>query len=66
MLPTGELLVFGVTPADTHYGYRCRTVHHVTGETVESSNHARLIVTGISFSYFFFYHYYYSFKLILT
>ncbi|XP_044016307.1 Down syndrome cell adhesion molecule-like protein Dscam2 isoform X2 [Aphidius gifuensis] len=45
MLPTGELLVFGVTPADTHYGYRCRTVHHVTGETVESSNHARLIVT---------------------
>lgn len=46
MLPTGELLVFGVTPADTHYGYRCRTVHHVTGETVESSNHARLIVTG--------------------
>ncbi|XP_015126574.1 Down syndrome cell adhesion molecule-like protein Dscam2 isoform X1 [Diachasma alloeum] len=45
MLPTGELLVFSATPADTHYGYRCRTVHHVTGDTVESSSHARLIVT---------------------
>ncbi|XP_044591619.1 Down syndrome cell adhesion molecule-like protein Dscam2 isoform X3 [Cotesia glomerata] len=45
MLPTGELLIFSVTAADTHNGYRCRTVHHVTGETIESSNHARLIVT---------------------
>ncbi|KAG8038992.1 hypothetical protein G9C98_003299 [Cotesia typhae] len=45
MLPTGELLIFSVTAADTHNGYQCRTVHHVTGETIESSNHARLIVT---------------------
>lgn len=46
MLPTGELLVFSVTPADAHSTYRCRTVHHVTGDTVESSSYARLVVTG--------------------
>ncbi|EFN70076.1 Down syndrome cell adhesion molecule, partial [Camponotus floridanus] len=45
MLPTGELLVFSVTPADAHSTYRCRTVHHVTGDTVESSSYARLVVT---------------------
>lgn len=46
MLPTGELLVFSVAPADAHSTYRCRTVHHVTGDTVESSSYARLVVTG--------------------
>lgn len=46
MLPTGELLVFSVTSADAHSTYRCRTVHHVTGDTVESSSYARLVVTG--------------------
>lgn len=46
MLPTGELLVFSVSPADAHSTYRCRTVHHVTGDTVESSSYARLVVTG--------------------
>ncbi|KAI4491211.1 hypothetical protein M0802_010307 [Mischocyttarus mexicanus] len=46
MLPTGELLVFSVTSADAHLSYRCRTVHHVTGDTVESSSYARLVVTG--------------------
>jgi len=46
MLPTGELLVFSVTSADSHSNYRCRTVHHVTGDTVESSSQARLVVTG--------------------
>ncbi|XP_050450848.1 cell adhesion molecule Dscam2-like isoform X3 [Cataglyphis hispanica] len=45
MLPTGELLVFSVAPADAHSTYRCRTVHHVTGDTVESSSYARLVVT---------------------
>ncbi|XP_071566445.1 cell adhesion molecule Dscam2 isoform X2 [Temnothorax nylanderi] len=45
MLPTGELLIFSVTPADAHSTYRCRTVHHVTGDTVESSSYARLVVT---------------------
>ncbi|XP_025160716.1 Down syndrome cell adhesion molecule-like protein Dscam2 isoform X1 [Harpegnathos saltator] len=45
MLPTGELLVFSVTSADAHSTYRCRTVHHVTGDTVESSSYARLVVT---------------------
>ncbi|XP_011345914.1 Down syndrome cell adhesion molecule-like protein Dscam2 isoform X3 [Ooceraea biroi] len=45
MLPTGELLVFSVTSADSHSNYRCRTVHHVTGDTVESSSQARLVVT---------------------
>ncbi|KAK2587184.1 hypothetical protein KPH14_002930 [Odynerus spinipes] len=45
MLPTGELLVFSVTSADAHSSYRCRTVHHVTGDTVESSSYARLVVT---------------------
>ncbi|XP_015186972.1 PREDICTED: Down syndrome cell adhesion molecule-like protein Dscam2 isoform X7 [Polistes dominula] len=45
MLPTGELLVFSVTSADAHLSYRCRTVHHVTGDTVESSSYARLVVT---------------------
>lgn len=48
MLPTGELLIFSVTPADAHSTYRCRTVHHVTGDTVESSSYARLVVTGKS------------------
>ena len=46
MLPTGELLVFSVTSADAHASYRCRTVHHVTGSTVESSTYAHLVVTG--------------------
>lgn len=46
MLPTGELLVFSVTSADAHSSYRCRTVHHVTADTVESSSYARLVVTG--------------------
>lgn len=46
MLPTGELLVFSVTSADAHSSYRCRTVHHVTGDTVESSSYAHLMVTG--------------------
>lgn len=46
MLPTGELLIFGVSTADAHSSYRCRTVHHVTGDTVESSSYARLVVTG--------------------
>ncbi|XP_023317526.1 Down syndrome cell adhesion molecule-like protein Dscam2 [Trichogramma pretiosum] len=45
MLPTGELLVFSVTSADAHASYRCRTVHHVTGSTVESSTYAHLVVT---------------------
>ncbi|XP_047364964.1 Down syndrome cell adhesion molecule-like protein Dscam2 isoform X2 [Vespa velutina] len=45
MLPTGELLVFSVTSTDAHASYRCRTVHHVTGDTVESSSYARLVVT---------------------
>ncbi|XP_076235762.1 cell adhesion molecule Dscam2 [Calliopsis andreniformis] len=45
MLPTGELLVFSVTSADAHSSYRCRTVHHVTMDTVESSSYAKLIVT---------------------
>ncbi|XP_031783300.1 Down syndrome cell adhesion molecule-like protein Dscam2 isoform X4 [Nasonia vitripennis] len=45
MLPTGELLVFSVTSADAHASYRCRTVHHVTGSTVESSSYAHLVVT---------------------
>nr|XP_050864341.1 cell adhesion molecule Dscam2-like isoform X5 [Vespula vulgaris] len=45
MLPTGELLVFSVTSADAHSSYRCRTVHHVTADTVESSSYARLVVT---------------------
>lgn len=46
MLPTGELLVFSVTSADTHSTYRCRTVHHITGSTIESIGYAHLIVTG--------------------
>ena len=46
MLPTGELLVFSVTSADAHFSYRCRTVHRVTGDTVESSSYARLVVSG--------------------
>lgn len=46
MLPSGELLVFSVTSADAHASYRCRTVHHVTGSTVESSSYAHLVVTG--------------------
>ncbi|XP_046745786.1 Down syndrome cell adhesion molecule-like protein Dscam2 isoform X2 [Diprion similis] len=45
MLPTGELLIFAVSTADAHSSYRCRTVHHVTGDTVESSSYARLVVT---------------------
>ncbi|XP_076675907.1 cell adhesion molecule Dscam2 isoform X2 [Andrena cerasifolii] len=45
MLPTGELLVFSVISADTHSSYRCRTVHHVTMDTVESSSFARLVLT---------------------
>ncbi|XP_033338230.2 cell adhesion molecule Dscam2 isoform X4 [Megalopta genalis] len=45
MLPTGELLVFSVTSSDDRSSYRCRTVHHVTGDTVESSSFARLMVT---------------------
>ncbi|XP_048512285.1 Down syndrome cell adhesion molecule-like protein Dscam2 isoform X3 [Athalia rosae] len=45
MLPTGELLIFSVSTADAHSSYRCRTVHHVTGDTVESSSYARLVVT---------------------
>ncbi|GLG93647.1 Uncharacterized protein GBIM_00999, partial [Gryllus bimaculatus] len=45
MLPSGELLVFDVTPADTHPNYGCRTVHHVTGETVESVSRGRVVVT---------------------
>ncbi|XP_068082192.1 cell adhesion molecule Dscam2 [Anabrus simplex] len=45
MLPTGELLVYSVTPSDTHATYRCRTVHHVTGTTVESLNTGRVVVT---------------------
>ncbi|XP_067203911.1 cell adhesion molecule Dscam2-like isoform X2 [Linepithema humile] len=45
MLPTGELLIFSVTSADAHSTYRCRTVHHITGDTVESSSYARLVVT---------------------
>ncbi|XP_015600048.1 Down syndrome cell adhesion molecule-like protein Dscam2 isoform X2 [Cephus cinctus] len=47
MLPTGELLVFAVSSADAHSSYRCRTVHHVTGDTVESSNYAHLILTEL-------------------
>lgn len=46
MLPTGELLVFSVTSSDAQSSYRCRTVHRVTGDTVESSSYARLVVTG--------------------
>ena len=46
MLPTGELLVFMVNSADKRHGYRCRTVDHVTGATVESSTVARLHVSG--------------------
>ncbi|CAK9819274.1 Cell adhesion molecule Dscam2 [Anthophora plagiata] len=45
MLPTGELLVFSVTTSDDQSSYRCRTVHRVTGDTVESSSYARLVVT---------------------
>ncbi|KAJ8676042.1 hypothetical protein QAD02_011828, partial [Eretmocerus hayati] len=45
MLPSGELLVFSVTSADAHASYRCRTVHRVTGSTVESSSYAHLVVT---------------------
>ncbi|XP_034170921.1 cell adhesion molecule Dscam2 isoform X6 [Osmia lignaria lignaria] len=45
MLPTGELLVFSVTSSDAQSSYRCRTVHRVTGDTVESSSYARLVVT---------------------
>lgn len=46
MLPSGELLVYSVTSSDSHSTYRCRTVHHITGKTVESSTHGRVIVTG--------------------
>lgn len=46
MLPTGELLVYSVTASDSHPTYRCRTVHHITGKTVESSTYGRVIVTG--------------------
>ncbi|XP_017890990.1 Down syndrome cell adhesion molecule-like protein Dscam2 isoform X2 [Ceratina calcarata] len=45
MLPSGELLVFSVTTSDAQSSYRCRTVHRVTGDTVESSSYARLVVT---------------------
>ncbi|XP_076760630.1 cell adhesion molecule Dscam2 isoform X2 [Xylocopa sonorina] len=45
MLPTGELLVFSVSSSDAQSSYRCRTVHRVTGDTVESSSYARLVVT---------------------
>ncbi|XP_012280177.1 Down syndrome cell adhesion molecule-like protein Dscam2 [Orussus abietinus] len=45
MLPTGELLVFSITSADAHYTYRCRTVHYITGDKVESSSYARFVVT---------------------
>ncbi|XP_015428966.1 PREDICTED: Down syndrome cell adhesion molecule-like protein Dscam2 [Dufourea novaeangliae] len=48
MLPTGELLVFSVTSADARSSYRCRTVHHVTGDTVESSSYARVMVNELS------------------
>lgn len=46
MLPSGELLVYSVTSADNHPTYRCRTVHHITGKTIESSTYGRIIVTG--------------------
>ncbi|XP_071439149.1 cell adhesion molecule Dscam2-like [Hetaerina americana] len=45
MLPTGELLIYGVTPSDSRSSYRCRTVHHVTGRTVESTTQGRVVVT---------------------
>ncbi|XP_076619182.1 cell adhesion molecule Dscam2 isoform X3 [Colletes latitarsis] len=44
MLPTGELLIFSMTSADAQSSYRCRTVHRVTGDTVESSSYARLMI----------------------
>lgn len=46
MLPSGELLVYSVTSTDSHPTYRCRTVHHITGKTIESSTYGRIIITG--------------------
>lgn len=48
MLPSGELFVYSVTSADSHQTYRCRTVNHLTGKTVESSTYGRVIITGKS------------------
>ncbi|KAG8238283.1 hypothetical protein J437_LFUL018191, partial [Ladona fulva] len=45
MLPSGELLIYGVSPSDSRSTYRCRTVHHVTGRTVESSTQGHVFVT---------------------
>ncbi|KAK6620094.1 hypothetical protein RUM44_006494 [Polyplax serrata] len=51
MLPSGELLVYSATPSDSQPTYRCRTVHHITGKTVESSTYGRVIVTGQSVNF---------------
>ncbi|CAH0767134.1 unnamed protein product [Bemisia tabaci] len=45
MLPTGELLVYTVTEADSEVSYRCRVVHRITGRTTESSSQGRIFVT---------------------
>ncbi|XP_059481325.1 cell adhesion molecule Dscam2-like isoform X4 [Neocloeon triangulifer] len=47
MLPNGELLINDVSRADSSKGYRCRTHHQLTQESVVSINAGRIQLTDI-------------------
>lgn len=46
MLPSGELLVINVTLMDAQKSFRCRTLHSLTQDVVQSSSVGRIQLTG--------------------
>ena len=46
ILSTGELLVTNIDIKDVRRRYRCQVANRVTGERIDSSNWARIVLTG--------------------
>ena len=47
VLPSGELQIRNVSPADGFKTYKCRTKHRLTGETKLSATAGKLVITGM-------------------
>nr|ASU04347.1 Dscam5 [Mesobuthus martensii] len=44
ILPTGELLIRNINPADAIRGYKCQLLHQLTSQSIISSNAGKIIV----------------------
>ncbi|XP_023234043.1 Down syndrome cell adhesion molecule homolog [Centruroides sculpturatus] len=44
ILPTGELLIRNISPADAIRGYKCQLLHQLTSQSIMSSNAGKIIV----------------------